>query len=113
MVNHRDKWSLRPEGENDEVMADIYDQYDEYFTIRVHFLGTFEVSPLRVYKGGMIRCINFVELGFFNMSDMDYTVVSCGYKLSTYVLYLYRISRVDLDNGLRPLQWTMLQEPNL
>ncbi|GAA0153297.1 hypothetical protein LIER_43219 [Lithospermum erythrorhizon] len=52
----------------------------------------------------MMRCIDLVELDFFNMSDMNYIVVSCGYKLSTYVLYLYRIPGVDLDNGLRPLQ---------
>ncbi|GAA0178159.1 hypothetical protein LIER_44024 [Lithospermum erythrorhizon] len=52
----------------------------------------------------MMRCIDLVEFDFFNMSDMNYIVVRCGYKLSTYVLYLYRIPGVDLDNRLRPLQ---------
>ena len=76
----------------------------ELFTLKIHYGGTFHLTPLREYKEGKLRIIDQVDMEYFNLSDMDVIALGVGYKYKSLVLYIWRIPGADLDNGLRPLQ---------
>ena len=80
------------------------DSNPNLFTIRVHFGGTFHLTPLREYRGGKVRIIDQIQEDYFNITDLDVIAVGAGYKLRSLVMYLYKVPGESLDNGLRPLQ---------
>ena len=82
----------------------LADDHPELFSIKVHYGGTFHLTPLREYKGGKVRTIDQVSQDFFNLTDVDVITLRAGYKFKSLVLYLWRIPLTSLDTGLRPLQ---------
>ena len=74
------------------------------FSIRVHFGGTFHLTPLREYVGGKVRVIDQIEEDYYNLNDMDVIALAAGYKFKSLVMYLWKVPGESLDNGLRPMQ---------
>ncbi|KAI3498408.1 hypothetical protein L1887_34183 [Cichorium endivia] len=95
-------WVVRVTEEDDTAM-NAYDDINKLFTVKLHYGGSFQMTPSLQYCNGNIRYVDNVDVTRLNHDEMlsILRVLCCDIHQPVYIHYL--LPGISLEKGLIPL----------
>ncbi|GJW64325.1 hypothetical protein Tco_0116209 [Tanacetum coccineum] len=92
-------WYIRPEGESFDI--DVYETYDNLFSIKLHYGGRFTDSPNKQYADGEFCFVDMLDIDDFKVDILNSIMCSISYEDEDELLLYYKIQLKSLDVGLK------------
>ncbi|GJZ36916.1 mutator type transposase [Tanacetum coccineum] len=93
------QWYIRPEGESFDI--DVYDTYNNLFSVKLHYGGRFTDSPNKQYVDGEVCFVDMLDIDDFKVDLLNTVMCSLGYEDDDELLLYYKIPLKSLDVGLK------------
>ncbi|GJV65367.1 hypothetical protein Tco_1476195 [Tanacetum coccineum] len=87
------------EGESFDI--DVYETYNNLFSIKLHFGGRFTDSPNKQYADGEFCFVGMLDIDDFKVDILNSVMCSIGYEDDDELLLYYKIPLKSLDVGLK------------